>query len=112
MTPERWDRVGEVLEGALSVDATERIGYLDKACGGDYEVRREVESLLLSQQQAGSGFLNVTGAAAAPVLVYSNPKRLGRRIGPYLVEELIGHGGMARYTPRCGRMGSMKSGLR
>jgi non-specific serine/threonine protein kinase/serine/threonine-protein kinase len=94
MTPERWDRVSEIMEHALSVGGSEREEYLARACAGDPEVRGEVESLLASHQQAGSRFLNVTeAAAAAPVLVYSN-RRLGRRIGPYLVEELIGHGGM------------------
>ena len=94
MTPERWDRVTEILDRALSLAGDERANYLKSACCDDTEVRQEVESLLISHARAGTGFLNVTGAAAAPVLVFSKPKRLGKRIGPYLVEEQIGQGGM------------------
>ena len=89
MTPERWESVSEILERAISLGEAERDHYLDSACGGDHELRDEVLSLLLSHQQAGSQFLNSPIAAAGP-----EPSRVGRRIGPYLVQDLIAHGGM------------------
>lgn len=89
MTPERWESVSEILEKAISMSEAERERYVDSACGADHELRTEVLSLLMSHQQAGSQFLNSPIAAPAP-----EPSRVGRRIGPYLVQELIAHGGM------------------
>ncbi len=96
MTPERWERISEVLEKALSLATTQRDQYLTVTCAGDFELRREVESLIASHHEAGSQFLNVAGAVAQGA-ADTTPRadvRAGRRIGPYLVEDEIGHGGM------------------
>lgn len=96
MTPERLEQIGEVLEKALALDASQRGKYLDEACASDAELRREVESLLDSHEQAGSQFLNE--AAISGLGSPKTPGRAevgaGRRVGPYLVEKEIGHGGM------------------
>ena len=45
MTPagaaDHWRRVEELLGAALERDASEREAYLDAACEGDVELRRE-----------------------------------------------------------------------
>ncbi|HEX5230185.1 MAG TPA: serine/threonine-protein kinase, partial [Bryobacteraceae bacterium] len=96
MTPERWQTVRSVLERALELEGAERAKYLDEACADDAELRREVESLLQADEAATHAFLTgkaidhahlPPGAEAADTLQ-------GRRIGPYLVLEEIGHGGM------------------
>ncbi|MBZ5527106.1 MAG: serine/threonine-protein kinase [Acidobacteriia bacterium] len=96
MTPEKWEQISEVLEKALSLEGTQREQYLHEACIGDSELRREVESLLAAHQEAGSQFLNVAMATADGIA--ENIQRAGvcagRRIGPYLVVDEIGHGGM------------------
>lgn len=96
MNPERWEQIGEVLESALALDATTRGQYLDKACAEDSELRREVESLLASHEEAGNRFLNV--AAVDPGGKQASAERVavrpGRRIGAYDILEEIGHGGM------------------
>jgi hypothetical protein len=46
MTPERWQHVEQLYEAALERKADDRIAFLDKACGDDHVLRREVESLL------------------------------------------------------------------
>jgi eukaryotic-like serine/threonine-protein kinase len=96
MNPERWQQVRQVFDAAVSLPAAERSSYLDKVCISDSELRREVESLLSSDQQAGSRFLNTPAvdlknppANAVPV-----PTRVGRRIGVYDILEEIGRGGM------------------
>jgi eukaryotic-like serine/threonine-protein kinase len=96
MTREQWQNVRRTLEGALETDPAERARYLDQACAGDVELRREVESLLESNDQATGVFLTgqaihqVSGFAAGT----SSETLQGRHIGPYLVTEEIGHGGM------------------
>ena len=52
MTPEEWQRVQEILESAMDVDPGSRSAFIRKACGGDENLRREVESLLADHQKA------------------------------------------------------------
>ncbi len=54
MKPERWQQIDQVLEAALERDRNEWAAFLDQACAGDEELRREVESLLRAHEQAGS----------------------------------------------------------
>ena len=95
MTREQWQNVRKILERALDLDPAECATYLDEACAGDAELRREIDSLLAANDQATRGFL--TGKAIDQVgdLVELGSDTLqGRRIGPYQVLEEIGHGGM------------------
>jgi hypothetical protein len=52
MTPERWKQIYELVEAALDRGGEERVAFLDEACAGDDELRREVESLISYQRQA------------------------------------------------------------
>ncbi len=93
MTPERWQQIREVFDRAVSLEAGDRAAYLDTACGSDSELRHEVQSLLFSDREAGTGFLNT------PAVDLTQPEpaaasRVGRRIGAYTILEEIGHGGM------------------
>lgn len=97
MTPERWQRVREVFEQALETPAESRAALLDEVCGGDAEMRAEVESLLQHHEQLDDRFL-----APRAVKLCLTPERpdpwveslIGRKIGRYAVTRLIGHGGM------------------
>src|ERR1035438_5695963 len=53
MTPERWERVKDVLAAALELPPEERGDWLGRACAGDGELRSEIELLLQSEQVAG-----------------------------------------------------------
>lgn len=96
MTPERWQQVRNVFHKILPLDAAERASHLDKACASDAELRREVESLLQADGQAGSAFLNTPAVQLKPEPADAHhvPSRVGRRIGAYTILEEIGHGGM------------------
>jgi hypothetical protein len=48
MTPERWQQVKEVLNGALHVGGEERAAFLGRACETDPSLRIEVDALLAS----------------------------------------------------------------
>ena len=40
MTPERYERIGEVYHAALAVAPSARANFLSQACGEDDELRR------------------------------------------------------------------------
>jgi predicted ATPase/serine/threonine protein kinase len=88
----RWERTKEILEQALRLASPERQSYLDASCGADADLRRELESLIASYDDAGSSFL---AADAAEVLQLTPPRALsGTKLGSYELIELLGAGGM------------------
>jgi hypothetical protein len=46
MKPERWQKVKRICEEALECKADEREAFLAKACAGDDQLRKEVDSFL------------------------------------------------------------------
>ena len=46
MDNERWRKIEEVFQTVAECEPAERDAYLTRACAGDEELRREVESLL------------------------------------------------------------------
>ena len=92
MNSERWQRVKQLLDESLALEPTERAPFLDRACAGDAQLRREVDSLLASHQEAGTEFLKTP--AADLTTIGSTFLRKGRRVGVYEIIERIGHGGM------------------
>ena len=87
MTPERWQQVKGVLQEALELAPEERPAFLDRACSTDHSLRFEVESLLSSDNEAGSSFLQ-----RAPIARLTLPK--GTRLGDFENLSLRGAGGM------------------
>jgi eukaryotic-like serine/threonine-protein kinase len=88
-----WERQKHLFHAARALAPAERANFLDEACGGDADLRQEVESLLQAHGEAGD-FLSRPiqpdtladgngGTGSAP-----------ERIGPYLVQGTIAHGGM------------------
>jgi hypothetical protein len=100
MTPERWQRVQEILADASELEGAARRDYLEEACRGDAELHGEVESLLGSLATASAGFLespaiqSVLGAPAADAGAASPSLSRGTRLGPYEIVGLLGAGGM------------------
>ncbi len=95
MNPERWQQVRGILDIAIALPADGRTLYLDQACSGDAELRAEVESLLLSHEQADDFLKNpVVDLRSAMPDAVRKADRAGRRIGVYQIVEEIGHGGM------------------
>ena len=92
LTPERHAEIERVCQLALDLDATSRAAYLAESCGGDADLRREVDSLLAHEQSAQSFIEEPVLDAAARTLATSG--LLGERIGPYQVVSLLGSGGM------------------
>ncbi|HEY4842105.1 MAG TPA: protein kinase [Terriglobales bacterium] len=100
MTPERWQEIKVVLDGALEIERNDRAAFLDRACAHDASLRHEVEVLLAADEQIGTAFLNGPGnfeltTVESPIGNATKPTDLwiGRRIGPYKIVERIGVGG-------------------
>lgn len=95
MTPERWQQITNIFEAALQQDTGARVAYLNEACGDDGELRREVEAMLASHDQACS-FIEEPAAAVAARLVTNagGNSLIGKPIAHYRVLSLLGRGGM------------------
>ena len=95
MDADRWARVAEIYQIARERAPSERGAYLSSSCGGDDELRREVESLLA--QAAKAVVIDAPVWEAAAGVLDDNPAmQRGSRIGPYEVAALIGEGGMGQ----------------
>jgi serine/threonine-protein kinase len=86
MTPERWQQVKSVFHRVRELAPEERSSFLDQACPADYSLRREVESLLSSDEEARSVILESEMTRATLVG--------GTKLGDYEVQSLVGSGGM------------------
>ncbi len=100
MTPERWAQIRQIFDGALERQHQDRAAYLRVVCGGDDQLRREVESLVASHEDATDFMstpavdLNMIGSGLiAPDVSSASVPRVPR-VGPYQLEKRIGRGGM------------------
>src|SRR5205809_3260378 len=107
MKAERWKQVNDLCQSAVERAPGERAAFLHEACYGDEGLRREVESLLTSYERAEK-FIELPAFEVAPELV-TNDKAgalVGKLIGHYRIESLIGVGGMGDvYLARDQRLG-------
>src|SRR3954471_13156723 len=95
MKPDRWKQVNDLFQSAVERAPGERAAFLDKSCYGDEGMRREVESLLTSHERA-ENFIELPAFEVAPELMTSDKAGalIGKLIGHYRIESLIGVGGM------------------
>jgi hypothetical protein len=99
---ERKQKIEALFEQALALNGSvERARHLDRACGNDADLRREVEELLRAADQAG-GFLAVKPGETAAASDQPQPslqgesaliEQPGDRIGRYKLLEKVGEGG-------------------
>ncbi|MBA3514996.1 MAG: serine/threonine protein kinase, partial [Pyrinomonadaceae bacterium] len=96
MKRERNRQIDQVFQAALARDTEERTAFLDKACNDDPGLRRDVEALLASDEQAG-GFIESPALEIAPELVADHTTSVtGKTIGPYRLDSQLGAGGMGK----------------
>jgi eukaryotic-like serine/threonine-protein kinase len=82
MTPRQWIEVDEILKNVLELPQPEQLACVASKCDGRPDLRSEVESLLRAHY-------------ASETFLEPHPHtHEGRRIGPYLLLEEIGAGGM------------------
>lgn len=101
MSPERWRQIEDVFARTEGLSPEEAEVFLDRECGADQELRREVEALLRNEPKSGALLKNMVEQAAG-LLTASGKRmaadhsgqRLGMRIGHYRLLQVIGRGGM------------------
>jgi serine/threonine-protein kinase len=94
MRQERWREVEELFEAALERRPEDRASFLDQACGDDTVLRREIESLLTADTDAGD-FLEP--GIHRPVLQPDLLPRLQAVLGArFVLDRELGGGGMSR----------------
>jgi serine/threonine protein kinase len=82
----------------------DRVAFLDAACAGDAELRREVESLLTESSQSKNFMESPAGGLSIGSL--GPPSLEGRVLNHYQIGPLIGSGGMAEvYRARDTKLG-------
>src|SRR6188474_3513297 len=91
---DRWNEINRLYNAAVEVEETERPAFLENACDGDQELRREVESLLAYDQQAQQLLDRPAMQMAAEKLAVEPPSLVGRKLGPYQIQVVLGAGGM------------------
>jgi serine/threonine protein kinase len=89
---EKWERIQSLFLEALDRSPEERTRFLETACSGDVELRREVESLL-AHDKSGE-LLDAAIEGTAQSIIASVAIKAGTFVGDYEVLKLIGSGGM------------------
>ncbi|MCP4203891.1 MAG: protein kinase [bacterium] len=109
MDPHSWSRIRELFAAAVLLDPEERSAFLNDNCGEDAALRREVESLLDHDLEAGdhgdaigeavraeargvAGTGDGRGTQTAP----APDPLVGQRVGQIRVLQLLGRGGMGK----------------
>jgi serine/threonine-protein kinase len=94
MTPERWQQIEGVFQQVLACHSSDRASFLAEACSGDSELRREVESLLAANADAGSFIKSPAAEMTAQLMAEDHIKSARQAIGPYRIISRLGAGGM------------------
>lgn len=102
MKPQNWQETKRLFHQGLELSASERQAFLERACNGDEELRRSVESLLAAHYNAGD-FIVEPALVEAGVVGQADGTRAalpeetsfaGRQIGHYRIVSELGRGGM------------------
>jgi len=95
MEANRWRKIEELFNEALTLPESERAVFLDGACGTDAELRREVDSLIAGVDEPVDFFSESVFTLGALVLANQESESLiGHTLGAYTIIRPIGRGGM------------------
>lgn len=76
------------------VDPADRASFLDARCGGDRDLRRQVEALLSAVDMPHEDFLDPERIPTLDMAAVDGPLQPGSALGHFLVLHAIGSGGM------------------
>src|SRR2546422_1403205 len=95
MTPERWQQIKALLQSALEREPNQRSAFLAEACAKDESLRKDVDSFIISHEQAGD-FIEAPAfeLMAESLTKLQGASFIGRSFGPYRILEHLGAGGM------------------
>lgn len=92
MNREKWQEISKIFHLALKKSADERPAFLDEACEGDSELRRELENLIIASLSEDS-FIDSPEIGLAPREKLPKLKN-GEKLGSFEIVKLLGTGGM------------------
>jgi serine/threonine protein kinase len=90
--PDNWEQVQEIFFAAADLPSAEQHRFLDVACSGNPDLRRDVNSLLAADRSHSHDF-DLAVEVAAQQMLGADPL-IGARFGPWRVSREIGRGGM------------------
>jgi len=94
MTPDRWKRIEELFHAARALPPDAHLAFLADACPDDHAMQHEV-GVLLKDSASDDGFFAAGGiACAAQVAGTPVTAMVGRSLGGYSLQALLGAGGM------------------
>jgi len=96
MDPERLRQIEERYHAALELSPAERETFIEKSCGEDEELRRELETLLALGRSSNNFFEKPPLSLAAEMFAQKEKKAnlAGQEISHYKIIRLLGAGGM------------------
>ncbi len=89
-----WEEVSDIFAAAIKLPAAKRGSFLEKRCGSNAELRKEVERLLAEDEAAVRERFLETQAWRLEVGGHELPDLEGREFGAYTIETPIARGGM------------------
>jgi eukaryotic-like serine/threonine-protein kinase len=92
MPSHTWEQIENLFLQAADLSRQEQKAFLDQVCGGDEDLRREIESLLHSDRKSGEKITRAVEDEAQSLFGLS--PIIGSRLGSYRVVREIGRGGM------------------
>jgi serine/threonine protein kinase/tetratricopeptide (TPR) repeat protein len=90
VSPEFRQRIRALCKSALELAPAQRGPFLDRACEGDPEARREVDTLLAEHEKTG----DLDSASDYRAAAGSSAAAIGQSIAHYKILSLLGRGGM------------------
>ena len=97
MTDNRWQLVESIFQKAIKLPLDKRTAFLDAACGGDEQLRREVESLLAHDQSDHHALAAVISDAIHGLpddMPLPTRDLTGQQCGRYHITGVLGRGGV------------------
>ena len=86
MEPDRWRKIDVLLQAVHDLAAHERAAFLDEACAGDDELRREIESLLAhGDSESAEYFLEDSAMKVTARNLVERQDLSGRKFGRYSI---------------------------
>ena len=90
---EQWQQVQNLFHAALEREPGDRSVFLDKACGGNEPLRREV-AWLISAHETEDHFIDSPAYVAAGDVLADHHLEPGEMLGHYKIQGALGRGGM------------------